>query len=387
MRHLLFLFIVMIALLMSCDGRQAGGPSSVETQNSIAGILKQQDGTPAVGALMRVFRADAVMTQALVQDTTDSLGHYDLQVPQAQLYSVDASTPDGRVARSLRTGASVQGIMELREPHRIYLAIDSGDWAGHSILQVALLGSDQSWMWNSDTALAVALATPGVYTFQIMFVEETREFTFSVDSLSDTLHLAGTFEPSVLLTNFESICNSTNLSYIWGSSWLFLLQGTATTQENNSDVGSMCESDSVFGQSLHIPWEPKDSMVWMAGGITLAPENEFINLQNLDSVVFYARGSGEMSLGFITKNMMTLSDYGYPKFAPITLTSEWVRYSLATSTLKFADSSVAAGLGYTWKGSSLQTSMLQWSASTSVDIWLDEIRFYGVTLFDLRPAP
>jgi hypothetical protein len=110
--------------------------------------------------------------------------------------------------------------------------------------------------------------------------------------------------------------------------------------------------------------------------VGLALSSHAQSLRTLDSVVFYARGSGKLSIAFDRPS----SNPG-KAWAHDTLTSGWKKVSVAVADLDAADS-IGGNVG--WMAVRDSISNLNFIVTGGTELWLDDIRFYGVNRGDFR---
>ncbi len=101
------------------------------------------------------------------------------------------------------------------------------------------------------------------------------------------------------------------------------------------------------------------------------------SLRALDSIVFWARGNGQLRFAFDH-----VQGDRWPKaWTTRTLDSTWTRYSIRPVDLD-PPSSVGNIVG--WEGVRDSVTHLTFIADNGSDIWLDDIRLHGVNRDDLR---
>jgi len=379
-------WFICLVLLLACDSRHASGPSSVETQNSIAGIVQRSNGQAAAGAHVSVYRASQIGGRPLAEGTTNANGAYSLAVPDARMYSVQIQD-SGLCARALQEGTTDSTYSQtsvLAKPLHAWLILSpESDWPKDSTT-VQLFGANQTWSWNSVQPLAWSVPASGIYALHLTSGAFQAEVVVNVRTEGDTIRIAPTKKPSVLLTNFDNNCTRSDLGFVLGSGWSFALEGGVPAERHlGGGEKYLCEKDSLRNQVLHVHWVPSTDYFWMDVGFGLGDSTNPMNLAKMDSVIFWAKGTGSLRLELITANIRMNQSNQYAEFPIFTLTANWFRYSFPVTELKFPIGSHADSLGITWLTSASKTNLLQWSSPDSVEFWIDEIRFSGTLLSDL----
>ncbi len=127
------------------------------------------------------------------------------------------------------------------------------------------------------------------------------------------------------------------------------------------------------GASGHFVYVSEDS-VWVMLGVSL---NGYRDFNLLDSVAFWAKGSGIVSFAF-EKSEAEVSGKNLAKFA---LTSEWKRYVFEPSELLTAD---GFSDNIEWDAMKDSVSNISIFGNDGSDLWIDGITFYGISRDDLK---
>lgn len=386
----IFIPLCVFTLLTACSEKHAGGPSSVETQNSIAGIFTLPDGTPAAQAKVALFHADEQSSAPIASTITDSKGAFTFDVPDSNLYSVVATDNENRSARILQQGknehsSNVPFSLAAR-PH-LHVGLMTNAFGAHANVQLGILGTDIHLPWNTDTLISVTPPGPGTYIFTLSLNAEQREVAVTVNESSDTIWLNPNATPRFDLMNFEHSCNQSNLGLLLGESWNFVISGSGNTQGPALNFMDLCTSDADHGQVAHASLSTSDMDPWLVLGTVFGDETKGVNLSSMDSLVFWARGTCSFSVGFITHDMIKLADYEYAKSPLLNLTEGWSRYTIPANDFQYPQSSDAAKLGLTWENSATRVHFLQWDISGTCDFWLDDVQLVGSTYPDLKITP
>jgi len=127
------------------------------------------------------------------------------------------------------------------------------------------------------------------------------------------------------------------------------------------------------GIVAHLSYVSKD-LGWALLGTTTGGHK---SLATLDSVVFWARGNGGLSLAFDKRKTATEGK----AWAHLSLDSIWTRYSVKPADLLDADS-IGGNIG--WNAVKDSVSNITFLGSSGTDFWIDDIQLYGVDRDDLK---
>lgn len=106
------------------------------------------------------------------------------------------------------------------------------------------------------------------------------------------------------------------------------------------------------------------------------------DLSKLRKVGFWAKGSGNIAVGFNSMLGMRLGDYSPLQSATIALTPQWVRYEIDPSSLKFPKWCLAYGQpGADWAHQMTAMSNFRIDlASDTTELWLDDVWLVGTPI-------
>jgi hypothetical protein len=164
--------------------------------------------------------------------------------------------------------------------------------------------------------------------------------------------------------------------------------GDDTTKLPDLDVWRDGFSDSAYvsplafptagqsrpGTALHVTYSaPSPSYAVVATSLSNGPRS----LRSLDSLVFWARGTGTLSVAF--EHLTGL--VGPKAWAQIPLDTGWTRVRIRPTDLDSAD-----GIGYNFGWSYVRDSVtdLTFILQDGSDFWLDDVRLHGIDRDDLR---
>lgn len=378
----------LVILLMSCTGQQAGGPSSVETQNSIAATLLLPNGSALAHAKIQLMYADQAQSKPLQESITDSLGNFAFQVSDSAYYSVVAVGDSGVFWRALRKAelqADSQKVMvHSTKPITVYLKLKPNSWGVGQGMDVFVLGVGERGRWYGDSIFAMSLPGEGDYAIRLVGDQGLREEFFRANSL-DTIQLELSQETSISLLDFESNCMQNNLRLLAGESWNFIVVGTGLLEPSAApnNFGLACTQDEERGGFARISYDAQGSKPWVVMGTVLGQNDIGINLNQMDSVEFWAKGIGQAQLGFVTSDMIDLDDYLYVRSPNVELTEVWTRYVFSFHELAYPAGSDALKNGLQWLESAKKVLFLQFNLMTSGELSIDGVRIFGVSYENL----
>ena len=145
-----------------------------------------------------------------------------------------------------------------------------------------------------------------------------------------------------------------------------------------------------------------NSYPWAGFGTGFYSAEKRANFANLKALTFWAKGTGEFKVSWVTDFAETCCKQNWGTFSTeITLTSEWKQYTIWFDQWTPSPWSELEGLGAEWLEHNDDVRNLQFSNGSSygqvvdeeLEIWLDDIRFYGMSDADfenpsiVNPAP
>lgn len=386
MRYLFFV----ILLLVACSEKHSGGPSSVETQNSIAGTLRLPDGSPAARVSLSVFHADAQAILSEQDAQSDEDGSFSIAVPDSGLFSVVIKGDSEFSGRLFSRGSANPDRHDftLDKSRTIQISLSPGSFGEDEEVRVRILGTAIDKAWQSSQPLSLTLPSNGDYMLEIEKDSETRTVPMTVTTEQSQHILSPSRDETFTLLDMEQSCRQNNLRLLLGESWNFVMDGNDSNNPSGTsrDMLESCVADSEKGEVIHVSFQPSNEGSWVIFGTDLGIPDIGVNLSSMDSLVFWTKGTCDMSVGFITADILPFSDYEYAQ-VPYTPSSTWQRISLPASALQFPETSEAYQNRFAWEESSKQTLFLQWSTYQECEFWLDDIQLIGIQYSDLKIQP
>jgi len=178
---------------------------------------------------------------------------------------------------------------------------------------------------------------------------------------------------SVLVDNFDGTNLTSKLPS--GNGWY------SASTDTNTVVSSPSLASAGMGRpgkAIHISYAAKSSLgKYALIGIFLGAGNVPHDLGSLDSLEFWVRGSGNLAVAFDR-----LPPYAKAKaWTHRSLDSNWVRLRIRPQDFDSAD---GVGNNFGWDSVKHGVTNLSFIVQDGSDLWVDDVRMYGVDRDDLR---
>lgn len=392
----LFLLLACLAPLAfwACSDKEVAGISTVETENAFLIQIVREDSKPAVGVVARMRSVDFVRdieddsSKAIFFEefTTDSLGqiHIDsLSVNEAMIEIVDAG--EGLFtkisAKDIQEGDSVQYALEKTGSLRgkVYLP-DSVDYAW-----VQVYGTDRLVKTDSEGFYEMDSLPPYEYDMRVIIGDSVVEQSTKIDAGEDVSANVRTFEPdSVKVLDFESASAQFTIKEL-GISETGYMSSTDTSVKTTPEVEIIPETRKDLSEFIveagadregnAIYWETSAAMrgSWSFYGIWICKEESPCDLSATDSIVYYARGTGVISI--ILETLGESNTEGKTLAYDTLKTDEWQRRVIKPENFKPRDDKYG-NLG--WEVISENVTTISIAAYDSTEFWIDDVVFYGI---------
>lgn len=392
----LFLLLACLAPLAfwACSDKEVAGISTVETENAFLIQIVREDSKPAVGVVARMRSVDFVRdieddsSKAIFFEefTTDSLGqiHIDsLSVNEAMIEIVDAG--EGLFtkisAKDIQEGDSVQYALEKTGSLRgkVYLP-DSVDYAW-----VQVYGTDRLVKTDSEGFYEMDSLPPYEYDMRVIIGDSVVEQSTKIDAGENVSANVRTFEPdSVKVLDFESASAQFTIKEL-GISETGYMSSTDTSvkttpeveiiPETRKDLSDFIVEAGADREGNAIYWETSAAKPgsWSFYGIWICKEESPCDLSATDSIVYYARGTGVISI--ILETLGESNTEGKTLAYDTLKTDEWQRRVIKPENFKPRDD-LYGNLG--WEVISQAVTTISIAAYDSTEFWIDDVVFYGV---------
>ncbi len=240
--------------------------------------------------------------------------------------------------------------------------------------------------WNDSLNKAVILVPmdPQVDTVKFKWSTEVDASQISVADAWKNIDSEVVLEQnSILMVDFESGMKSNLFKPADEPNWIYGFIGDSASIVTTPVVGNGLEGiedagDGRDGHAFH--WKSSaPNGQWSFVGLWMCRMEEACNLQALDSVAFYTRGKGVISF--------VLESTGYPNVEGKALsydtlsTDKWTRITTKPADFIAADNKYG-NMGYNAIINAITDFHVV--AYREAEIWLDDIRFYGINMDDLE---
>jgi len=386
-------FLAILPLLCaSCADRVAGKGVASETTNGVllSGTLRDGDARPVAGRMVEL--RDPAEEAVLASDRTDSLGHWEMTAPRAGRYLVASRSDSLGASAWITVGvAAAQSVDPLVQTNLVRLRGRVGsapiDPVGVSVVLPALgiattVAADSTW-----TLVGVP---PGSHFLRFLAPggAVVGEGAFSTYAAGVAILSA---DLRVRLDDFEGGEGGSRLQPILDGAWWGRWNDTSMIVDSartwGGTPGLSTDSGAHSGKSLRVPmrvgaaFPTRPDIVRSAGLQLMIGGREDLDSQavwfpmaGIDSVVFWAKGSGTISFEIKARSASDHAQGGVFKHSFV-LGAAWTRCAFAASEFTSAE-------GLVWSRS--QVRELWWTTRDPVaDLWLDDIELAGIRISDL----
>ena len=392
MKKLLLLLTVL--LFVACSNDKVAGISTVETENAYLIQIVHEDSLPAVGVLARMRAAsfvrsveeDSAGAEYYEEFVTDSLGLIridSLGVKEATIEIVDAD--EGlftRIrAKDIRSGDSVQYALEKtgRLRGKVYLP------AGVDYAWVQVYGSDRLVKTDSEGFYEMDSLPPYEYGLRVIVGDSVVENSAKVGAGEEARANVCAFEPdSIKVLDFESVDAQFVIREL-GISEAGYMSATdtsvkatpavATVPETREDIEEFIVDAGAGREGNAIHWESSAKHGnWSFYGIWICKEESPCDLSALDSIVYYARGNGVISIAFETLGSSNTEGKTLA-YDTLKTSDESQRRVIKPANFKPRDD-LYGNLG--WDVISKAVTTISIAAYDDTEFWMDDVVLYGI---------
>lgn len=391
MKKLLLLFL--LAMLCACSNDKVAGISTVETENAYLIQIVHEDSVPAVGVLARMRAAsfvrsvgdDSAGAEYYEEFVTDSLGQIridSLTVQEAAIEVVDAG--EGLftriLAKDIKSGDSVQ--YALRKTGSLRGKVYLPEGVEHAWVQV--YGTDRLVKTDSEGFYEMDSLPPYEYGLRVIVGDSVVEQVAAVGAGEAARANVCAFEPdSVKVLDFESADAQFVIREL-GISEAGYMSSTDTSVKTTPEVAIVPETREDIaeffveagagrdGNALH--WVSSAGHgYWSFYGTWVCPEESPCDLSATDSIVFYARGNGVISIALET--LGSSNEEGKTLAYDTLNTDGWVRRVIKPANFKPRDD-MYGNLG--WDVISKAVTTISIASYDETEFWIDDVVLYGV---------
>jgi hypothetical protein len=389
-----WLLFLAVMLLVACSKDEVAGVSTVETENAFLIRIVRDDSLPAANVVARVRAAnfvrdvegdsaDAEYYEDFVADTLGRIRIDSLAVDTATIEIFDEGLGLFKkiLAADIHEGDSVQFVMEKTGSLRGKVYLPEG--ADYAWIQV--YGTDRLVKTDSEGFYEMDSLPPYEYGLRVIVGDSIVEKSAKVGAGEDSRTNVCAFEPdSIQVLDFESADAQFVIREL-GISEAGYMSATDSNVKATPEVAIVPETREDIaefiveagagrdGNALH--WKSSAGIgSWSFYGIWICEEETPCDLSALDSIVYYARGTGSLSIMFET---LGESNEQGKTLANDTLESndEWKRYSLKPSDFKPRDDLYG---NFGWDVISKAVTTITIAIYDDAEIWIDDVVLYGI---------
>ena len=390
---LLFLAVFVSLAFWACSGeKDVAGISTVETENAYLIQFVRGDSLPAAHVVARVRSAEYVRSvedgsavdsadaEFFSEFVTDSLGCIridSLAVDVATLEVVDAGEGLFKKisAEDIKDGDSVRFVLEKTGnlKGRVYLP-EGVDYAW-----VQVYGMDRLVKTDNQGFYAMDSLPPFEYELRYIVGDSVVEGSATVDAGEEATAFIYTFEPdSVKILDFESENEEffiTDLGYSVTGYMAATDTNTKTVPDINEEVAKFVTEAGAGREGRALHWKSSAAVgKWSFFGSWICKEESPCDISATDSIVFYARGTGVISIAFETLGSSNVEGKTLA-YDTLATDGEWSRRVIKPSNFKPRDD-LYGNLG--WDVVSKAMTTISIAAYDDTEFWIDDVVLYGV---------
>ena len=380
-----------LAFWACSSDKDVAGISTVETENAFLIQVVREDSLPAANVVARMRSANFVRsveeggaenaaTGVFTEFVTDSLGCIridSLAVDAATLEIVDNGEGLFKKisAEEVQGGDSVQFVMEKtgRLRGKVYLP------EGVDFAWVQVYGSDRLVKTDAQGFYAMDSLPPFEYELRYIVGDSVVEGSATVDAAEETSAYVYAFEPdSVKILDFESDSEEffiTDLGISVEGYMRVTDTNTKTVPDINEGVASFIDDggDGRDGKALH--WKSSAAFgKWSFFGTWICKEESPCDISATDSIVYYVRGTGVISIAFETLGSSNTEGKTLA-YDTLDTGNEWQRHVIMPADFKPRDD-LYGNLG--WDVISKAVTTISIAAYDETEFWIDDVVLYGV---------
>ena len=383
---------VSLAFWACSNDKDVAGISTVETENAYLIQIVREDSLPAANVVARMRSADFV--QSVEKDdagkntkngfftefVTDSLGCIridSLTVDVATLEIVDNGEGLFKkiAAEDVQDGDSVQFMMEKTGSLRgkVYLP------EGVDFAWVQVYGTDRLVKTDSDGSYEMDSLPPFEYDLRYVVGDSIVENSAKVSAGEEGAAYVYNFQPdSVNIFDFESDGEEffiTDLGYSVTGYMAATDTNTKTVPDINEGVASFIDDAGAGRKGKALHWESSAAFgKWSFFGTWICKEESPCDISATDSIVYYVRGTGVISIAFETLGSSNTEGKTLA-YDTLDIGDKWQRRVIRPSNFKPRDDKYG-NLG--WDVISKAVTTVSIAAYDETEFWIDDIVLYGV---------
>ena len=345
---------------------------TVEPEKLLQVLALLKDGTPATYATVALRAADAKVDEYAVQNTmvesdlrTDKNGRFEMEWPEKGEYRLTV-TKDGFAYSKVYNAKDLAKLDTLRLEATASISSKVTLRTGEEFLWVGVYGLD----------LLVKTNNAGSYVLPSVPAKDSLDIYFVMPDSANTLYaewktIADPYStkfsnPVMVLQDFEDGIKS------WYVNTDPLYKGTTLTPSAKNVADGIVYDSTRKSKVFHGEYKlADDDYAWVLVGTTFEHE---MNFSAIDSVVFYAKGDGNIRLSLENYINDNKSLKAATEWLP--LSEEWQRISVNPAELCVGNAKTETCFT-SWSGVKYLVKQLHIFPQDGTEFYIDDVTLYG----------
>lgn len=404
MRLYLSLFCTVAFFLAACSNDKVAGYTTVETENALLITVTYQDETPVARRVATLRPLSYVRDFSDIFETPqmmvigDSLGQFAIDsLPfQTDTFTLELLAEGQGVFRKIPSAlldvsddsvATMDLVME--DLGSISGKTDCLESSGNVWVQI--YGTDRLVLTDDSCNFHIDSLAPAEYKLRVLMADSVIETEVTVVPDGDTqIDIRVEESNEVEIINFENgFQSSLKAPALEGTGYFAISDSTveSTPTPETSEEGFVEAGAGREGTAYHWTSNSPNGR-WAFFGVFICHSDTPCDLQGLDSAEFYIRGKGRYSFSIESLGDSTFNGKAIYHDTLIVDSASgrndaetWIRKVVRPSDFIAGDSSWA-NLG--WELVSQKVTTLTIATYGEAEIWIDDIKLYGIKPSDLK---
>ncbi len=345
---------------------------TVEPEKLLQVLALLKDGTPATYATVALRAADAKVDEYAVQNTmvesdlrTDKNGRFEMEWPEKGEYRLTV-TKDGFAYSKVYNAKDLAKLDTLRLEATASISSKVTLRTGEEFLWVGVYGLDLLVKTNNAGSYVLP-SVPAMDSLDIYFVMPDSANTLYAEWKTIADPYSTKFSnPVMVLQDFEDGIKS------WYVNTDALFKGTTLTPAANKVAEGIVYDSTRKSKVFHGEYKlADDDYAWVLVGTTFEHE---MNFSAIDSVVFYAKGDGNIRLSLENYINDNKSLKAATEWLP--LSKEWQRISVNPAELCVGNAKTETCFT-SWSGVKYLVKQLHIFPQDGTEFYIDDVTLYG----------
>jgi len=352
--------------------KDTAAKDTAEPEKLLQVLALLKDGTPATYATVALRAADAKVEKYVVQNTmveseirTDKNGRFEMEWPKSGDYRLTV-TKDGFAYSKIYSAKELAKLDTLRLDATASISSKVTLRSGEDFLWVGVYGLDLLVKTN-DVGSYVLPSVPAKDSLSIYFVvpDSANSLYAEWKTIAEPYNTKFT-SPVMMLQDFEDGIKS------WYVNTDPLYKGTTLTPMADNVADGIVYDSTRKSKVFHGEYKlAEDDYAWVLVGTTF---EHIMNFSAIDSVVFYAKGDGNIRLSlenYITDNK---SLKAATEWMP--LSEDWQRISVNPAELCVGNAKTETCFT-SWSGVKNVVKQLHIFPQDGTEFYIDDVTLYG----------